>query len=175
VIVTDPDDLRDIYHGQEVEVRQQGELPDVGSVHPVQSRVGKTATCHVMVREAWAHVAGGYVAIVVKTVRVRQEAPNFLGKAGGYTPKGEHAIGTFDGDGPEPEAVPRDWVDPGAQLRVAQQAALDRATRERLSLGQELDLMLADADARSVDVHGRLRTIRREMGLLARDLGAEAA
>lgn len=177
MIVKDPDELRDIVKGRPVEVRLNGEPPAISSVHAVQSRAGKKATCHVLVIESWAHVDGGCVVIVERTERIVVEGPNFLGKSGGYTSRTDHAISAFDADGPEPEAVPKSVVKDfkkTADLRANQQAALDRATRERLSIGGQIDAMLAEAEARRIDVHDRRRRLQRELELLLRDLQAAA-
>jgi hypothetical protein len=171
VIVSDPDDLREIVKGRQVEVRQNGDLPDLGTVHPVQASVGRKATCHVVIVDVWEHIEGGYVATVKRGDRQVVEALRLLRAGGGYT--SDPSKTTKVGGEPEPECVPKDWVDPGAELRVHQQAELDRATRERLSLGERLDSLFAESDARHIDIHNRRRRILRELQLLERDLGRE--
>lgn len=149
MIVSDPDELREVFRGQSVEIQQNGAMPDVGSVHPLQKAVGATASCFVEVREVWPHVGGGYVAVVRQTTRIREHQPRLLARGIGYTSDTTKAAIN------EPESVPADWVDPGADLRRQQQVALDEATRERLSVGQELDALLAEARSFGDDVFKR--------------------
>lgn len=75
----------------------------------------------------------------------------------------------------ELDAVPKDWKDPGAAARTQQQQALEKARRDSLSLGAQLDSYLTDARESRVDVHDRVRRIKREIELLARDLDGRAA
>lgn len=167
MIVTDPDDLREIHKGNPVEVQQKGETPAVDSVHPIQTS-GLRVSCHVIVRDAWPHQAGGYVALVVKTVKVRPHVPNLLRAGGGYT--SDPGKTTHVGAEPEPESVPKGWTDPGARARVNQQEALNDALWERLSLPAQLQGLLAEARASRIDVRNRLAKIAREVELLERDL-----
>jgi hypothetical protein len=170
VIVSDPDELRDIMRGKNVEVRQNGELPDVGSVQPLHKRVGVEATCFVEIREVWAHVQGGYVAVVRQTTRVREHVPRLLARSTGYTSDVTKAA--ID----EPEAVPEDWTDPGAGLRAVQQLELERATQERLSFGEQLDGLLAEARTFGDDVFRReIRQLQAARERLERRLQRERA
>lgn len=149
MIVSDPDELREIFKGSSVAVGQQGKPPDVGSVQPLQKRIGVGASCFVEILDTWAHTDSGYVALIRQTVRVRDHVPRLLSRGTGYTSDVTKAA--ID----EPEAVPEDWVDPGARIRAVQQQTLKEATAERLSFGEQLDGLLTEARSFGDDVFKR--------------------
>lgn len=69
------------------------------------------------------------------------------------------------------DAPPKGWKSPDLQdLERKQAKLLNDAQRGRLSLGRQLDSLLADARSARADVRNRAKKIEREIELLKRDL-----
>lgn len=118
--------------------------------------------------------------VVVVEFKLVSDGDRYLAPGGGYTRDSSRSV---DVDVTEDGRLPLTAVDAETQRRfseegwdafAARRADLARDRRER-SLGEQLDSLLRDAHASSMDVRDRARKIQREIELLHRDLEDRAA
>ena len=164
-------ELGPIARGEVDEVHIQQDPPAPGTIQSVQGAVGKKGTCTVRILDHWPHEDGGHVVRFKLTPK--EIPPPYLRPGGGYTDDPAYAM--RDEDGSAEWAVPRKWKDPGIEVREDHRRFMLEDQRKRLTVGGQLDLMLAEARQSRMDVRNRVRKIEREIALLEQDLQQRAA
>jgi hypothetical protein len=109
------------------ELHVKGDPPKVGSVQPIQTKVGRKATFHVRVLETWPHLDGGHMVRI--TPAPAQEEPHLLGRRGGYS---ESPIGAMKDTSAERDEPTHGWTSLGvpAEPEAVDSATLDRFTKD---------------------------------------------
>ncbi len=152
--------VHEIMHGTD-EIEYAYEPPTVGTVCAVQTRVGKRASCYVLIEDSWPLTSGGYA--VRLRLHHQEQAPNFLRRGGGYTEDPSKAI-SDPALGTEPEALHPH------QLEQLVQANHMRARHQRTKRRSDQDLLDAEARIAAYQkeaAHRRI-DIRNEMRLIGR-------
>ncbi len=92
----------------------------------------------------------------------RGDQNRLLRRGGGYTSDDAQAV---DEAG---EAPPAGWRDPGIEARAKQQVALERAIRDRMTPGQQLDALLNEAKLLGADLSVQKAAVERRLVAMER-------
>lgn len=143
--------------------------PKIGSLHALQSRVGKRASCRVRILDTWPHRDGGHMVRIA--VAPYEVPPRLLRPKGGYAsdargamkdsttqpPRTGVATGVphpFLGTPSEPEAVDAVTASRFAdesRMASAQANAARRLEHERLPILERLESQIMEAERLGLD------------------------
>ncbi len=174
-MIVDRDELRALRQGKIDEVLIRQRPPAIGAIVPLQSGVGKRASCHARVEDHWPITSGDHEGChaVRLTEVVREEPTRYLGKTG-YTTDPD--LAKRDEEGNPEWAPPRGWTDDGKDLRESEHTdrqadALDRLI-DLAASDVELDRLQELADARGVDISSDIRVMRKRVTAIKAKISA---
>jgi hypothetical protein len=149
-----------IMHGED-EVEYPYEPPAVGTVQAVQTKVGKRASCYVLIEDHWPHAKGGHM---VRLKLHHQEQPaHFLRRGGGYTDQADKAV-SDPYLGTEPEALLPEELEhlvSGNRAKAGHQRTKRRKEQDMLSMEAKIVEYRKEAAHRRIDIRNEVRLIGR--------------
>lgn len=153
-----------ILHGED-EIIYPYEPPPVGSIRAIQTRVGKPATCYVLIEDTWPITAGehaGEHAVRLKLHHLEQPR-RLLRRGGGYTDQTDKAIQDPE-LGAEPEGVSDDELNrmvADNRTRASRRRAKTRQEQQALNLEAKIVAYQREAEMRRIPIRDEMKALRR--------------